>query len=791
MTTPNIRQLTDKKHFSESVIILLSLILFIVIGFSDSSLFCVTSKENARNYAINMESGTIVTQRIPDNINHLKEFSLSIGTYGRTNDGTIVIKLYEDDSLIEQWARNTDDLIDNAYTTYTLSHSLNKTPGHDYYLTIEDVYKGDNSVALWANEIGENTDLTCIYTTISRRQEVVVMTVLLIIMTEAISICFMLKESSNAEDKSKKIVNYVCAVICTILIGVALYNFVTEASEKYSIDSVTPVVYLIITATLAISAVCIFASNKKGFETPYAVYFALLFLIYILRAPEDAISGYLWAEDGMDLLQGAMYEGPSSLFKVVSGTHWFVPRLVGLISYWICLFFNNLTIFPPLLGLTCKAIAVGSISYFMSNRFGWLVKENAVRFLVCAVVIFTIPYYDSDTTTCDTSVPFVMLFAAFLIGLDTLCNKKVRNASVLETAVLSLTAISNAAAPLCAGVSVLSFIRWIMAEKKDNKLTKKSVILESIKPIIVCILTIIQFVGILTSNRSGVKIDLGNRLLVCLRSFIFTPYFDTYKSWSLFFIALAAFIALAYLAKISWKVILYSSCFSYLFIAYSSLTGETKDITHNLFPEPYVGGRYILVSFLIAGFILAIEVYYLWKHKFTLIRFVGLALFIVMISIATLTYTQITYGMEYADTYTDNVDVFDRNGSQYLLIHIGPWDPYMVKIPWNISDYTRMSEPLENYQASPVTPTPDNSMVTVTGWASTPTGNPFEKIFIQIDTSTYLAPVSTCTSPDLSGSGYSFCIFPGYINPNAINFIGITSDGSLYCWTANSNAASE
>lgn len=781
MTAAGIKQFIFKKHLSESVIIILSLILFIVIGLSEGTAFQVKSQEQPQLYPIALDQGTVITHNIPGDVDHLISFTLSFGTMGRTNEGTVLVKLYDNDTLLEQWEKPTNELTDNQPVDFTLSHTLNRTEGHDYRITVEDIYEGDNMVAVWSCGVSEALQLSTVYTTVSMRQKVCVMAVFLLFLAEALCLVFMVRRPEDIEVPAKKdikVVNYITSLICTILIVISYCSFIEEATDKFKYSSATPAVYLIFFAVLMIVIASLYTANKNNIDMPIPVLFAVLYIIYLLRAPGDVFSGYLWAEDGRVLLMGAIKDGPASLMIVQAGTHWFIQRLIALISYYISVLFNDLTLYPPILGLTSKAIAVGSIAYFMSRRFEWLVKERAIRFLICAIVIFSIPFYDSDVTTCDTSVPFVMLFAVFLIGLDILCNKDARNISIKETVFLSLTAISNAAAPLCAVVALLALTRWILNENKEDRLNKKPLIKEAIKPAVVTIFTVIQMFGILGSDRAVIDIDPFNRLIVCLKHFIFTPYFTSYKEWSLFLIALAGFIALAYTSRIPWKVIVYSSVFSYAYISYASFAAETSKISDILFTEPNVGGRYILASFLISGFILAIEIYYLWKHKFTALRFIGLLLFILMISILTMTYTMPVHGESYGDTYNNNVDVFDRRGEDNLIICIGPWAPFALDIPWSTDRYTPVPEAGELSTVDPVAPNLNNTMLTVTGTASDPRGNTFEHLFIRISDDDYLAPVS------YDEYGFEFHVNPVDFNGTTIDFIGLTSDGRLYSWTS-------
>ncbi len=802
MISSYLKQTTNRERLSKLTIIVLTLILFIAIGLSNSSVFCTSTKDYSTDYAIDLESDTVVSQRIPDDIDHIKSIAIKFGTYARQNTGTLIIKLYEDNTVIYQWERDTAELLDNSYADFPLNTVLNKNARHDYYFTIENNYEGDNVIAVWAANTDNEVQLNCKYTIIDLSLKARMMIIIFIFLIETVVIVF-LTNTTNLHDNQRlpvkttsKVINYLLIALCTSLISISLYCYISETSEKFSLTTVKPYVYVITISTIAFVAISLFATNYKNGNIPFILYWLVLFLIYILRVPEDAFTPYLWAEDGCILLQESMNQGISSLMNITSGTHWLAPRLVALFSYHIGLLFDDLSIFPILQGLICKAIAVSSISYFLSNRFEWLIKEKSLRFLICVTVILSIPYYDTDVTTCDTSTPFIMFFAVFLIGLNAFCNRDIHNISCLETGFLSIAALSNAAAPFAGGIALLSFVRWLILTIKDKNTNVKHTTIESIKVIIVCGCVLIQLLGIHDSGRAGNEIDLYNRLSECLRHFVFIPYFSTYRSWSLFFIAFVGFLSIAYLSHIPWKVLLYSSIYSFSHLFYCSMTTIPSNITTDLFPEPNPGGRYILMCYCIAGFIFVVELCYLLKSRFTAINIMGLVLFLTMLSVSTLTYAQIIQGKDYSDSYRESIDVFDRNGSQTLYIPIGPWNPYMIGIPWDESNYSYIDGGVvNNYVDSVNGYTPDSvilsdGMISIIGWASTSNGEPFDHVFIKINEDGYVAPYAVYSRPDIASLnnqyfdeyGYRFNIESAFIANGDLEFIGITQDGRLYRW---------
>ena len=104
----------------------------------------------------------------------------------------------------------------------------------------------------------------------------------------------------------------------------------------------------------------------------------------------DNFASYLWCEDGLALINDAIYRGPASLFDAPRGTIWFIPRLIGFISYHICRMLKDITYLPQLMSLITKVVATGGFMYFMSDRFEWIVKERAWRFIICAMTASTL-----------------------------------------------------------------------------------------------------------------------------------------------------------------------------------------------------------------------------------------------------------------------------------------------------------------------------------------------------------------------------------------------------------------
>ncbi len=547
-----------------------------------------------------------------------------------------------------------------------------------------------------------------------------------------------------------------------------------------------------------------YLSQRKEKECHYLIYFFALFLLLCLRSPQDVYTPYLWGEDGEVLLKGSVEFGPSALFKVFAGTFWVIQRAISLVCYEICVVFRNLTYYPQMQGIICKLIGTASISYFLNERFSWLVKERFFRFIICACVIFSIPFYASDVIICDTSVPFYMNFTVFLIGLDTLCKKESRPITIPETVFLCILSISSAAAPFAAAIAFFSFLRWIFV-KRESLPTKGKIALEAAKMCLVCACALIQVICIMQSSRTANEWKLLTRIIICLKGLVYAPYFYSYASWGVSLLGLCGFAALAYFSKVPWKIVAYTAVFSFGFLLYSSMIVEPDLVQALIFQETESIGRYILFSYMVAAFILALEITTLLKEKRAL-KCLGIFLSAIYMSLSISTYSLKLLGPQYVDCYRDSISVFTPDGKQSLAIQVGPNLFWYTIVRWDQTAYTLEEEPLSDYgirtiQDKETTDVQviegeETTIFSLTGWAVTPDGQPFEHVFLLFSPELYMAPYARIENQDVSSRygqpdsryGFQFYVNGALLLKKNLEFVGITESGKMYKWTVEINA---
>ena len=81
----------------------------------------------------------------------LTALNVCFGTYSRTNNGVIRVRLYEDDAEIASWSMPANELADNAYQRFELEAPWTVKPDSAYAFTVSEQYKGRNAVALWTS----------------------------------------------------------------------------------------------------------------------------------------------------------------------------------------------------------------------------------------------------------------------------------------------------------------------------------------------------------------------------------------------------------------------------------------------------------------------------------------------------------------------------------------------------------------------------------------------------------------------------------------------------------------
>ena len=547
---------------------------------------------------------------------------------------------------------------------------------------------------------------------------------------------------------------------------------------------------------LFLAAVAVFIYAGK-FLSRYRKLYAVLCLgalwcVYAFRVLPDLYTSYLWAEDGMELIEDAISGGAATLFDHPAGYWWFLPRLISLLCYRVCMLFGGISFLPVLQGFMSKIIAAGSLLYFMSDRFEWLIKSRVRRFAVCVLVVLSIPQSSFDMVPVDTSLPFVMNFTVFLIGLDALLGPKARPVTIFETVFLSLLALSTASAPFCAAVPVLALGRWLIF----NKEKKEHVPMAVACTLIVSVCALLQTLTTLLSPREISDISIGRRLFVCVHDFVFFPYLESYSSAWLWIAGLAAWLAVACLAKTNWKILLYSAVFAYSFLFYCSMVGAPDVITDTM--TTGVGARYYMMSYMIAAFLLGVHICRMSQSD-KVRKSVSVVLCLMIFFMAGPSYFIDIPNPSLASAYDYACGLLNTDGDEKVVIPVAPTTHFRMMIPFDIDAYEpASSEPQfvietvgDQDPAGMVILDRDVSEHSVTGWAADAEGRPFEYVFIEWEEGQYNVPVEPLARPDVAESlqseddmyGFIFDVDTGILSRGELRFAGISSDGQLYRWS--------
>lgn len=421
--------------------------------------------------------------------------------------------------------------------------------------------------------------------------------------------------------------------------------------------------------------------NKKVINKQNVIMFIILFVLFILHAPEDVFTPYLWAEDGSVLIQGAIYDGLKTIFRIDNvGGLWIGQKILSLLCYWLVKPFNTIALLPYIQQILAKLLVTLSVFYFISEDFKWLVKERWFRFIICIALVVFVPQNSVDVVTCETSLPVFFIFTLFLVGLDCLFNPLKLAISWKQTLFLVLFSISWPAAPLALFVAGVAFLRYYIFFLKNKETQKDNLSIEIIKLCIVSVAVIMQVFVILKIGRASSELNLLKRLFFNTACFIFLPFLNSYvtPSLKLFVIGFLCWIAFWKLGKIPLSVILFSAIFSWGLLL---LSGMSRPV--NLFYNIYLPPRYYFTSFEISLFLIMVASRSIIGNKNTLMRCVVIFVFLA-IEISGPYWLEVE-GAEFAKVYKRNCFIFDRNGKDIAIIPVGPHEGWNLKIPASIA----------------------------------------------------------------------------------------------------------
>lgn len=495
----------------------------------------------------------------------------------------------------------------------------------------------------------------------------------------------------------------------------------------------------------ALSSVIIIIYRKKASKKSFTIVcFLVLYALLIMRTRDDSFTSYLWAEDGALLINDAIYTGVRSVITRGNGAYWIIPKSIGLICYWMTVPFHSVRYLPVLQGLITKLIAAAGVGWFMSDRFSWLVNSRIHRFLICeGVVVLMLPA--ADVLTCDTSLPFILNFTVFLIGLDLLGKKEATVPTIMETIFLVVQALSTAAAPFAAAVAGCAWIRWLHDGINKKRIGLLSATVETLKVGVIASAAIIQIMTAYTGNRVGGSIQLFDRIRECIKVFPFFPFYQSLGSRRVLVVCIICWIIILLWSKISFRIIAYCFLYSYCFLFYCSMTNSAEKLV-DILEISYTmdASRYVILSAMIMSFLFLNTVLRIVKTVPGIIAFA--AMLCAMLPVIAGMYQVRVIGAGLAAIYDQCSDNYVMNGDDNLMIPIGPTSNWKTMIPINLDEKSTKAVAegevyrIDGQHADQVIQiAPDSNIVTIYGFLKDESGEPFENVFLKIGENSYLA----------------------------------------------------
>lgn len=511
----------------------------------------------------------------------------------------------------------------------------------------------------------------------------------------------------------------------------------------------------------------------------------------------------MWAEDGAIHIQRAIEYGWQSLFQTYAGYYIVAQQIIVCFWYTVFKTVNNITFLWWCVGYTCLAINSLCISYFISDRFEWLVEDRRFRFSACAVVsIMPWASGNNEMLMHVTNINWWMFWMCFLVSLDLLCNKQMSEIKWWEVILFSLTALSSGMAPLILAVDILIAIRTFISSRGGERNTYSC----SAKLTLVALACLLQVSTIFTGPRlSSMEWSLPERIWILLKNFTLLPPFELAGMQGTdptipFVAGIIFWIVLIVISKIDLWVVLYSFGFSF---AYWCLASAVCPTIESLKQMGIQGGvRYLFVQYLVWGLMLSICITRLWKscivcQKYTA-AMLSIALFVLLASRYNVT---VPGGAEFSRYYHQYADYYDRSGSDYIVIPVPPWRPWGMWVP---ADLSAQIDPLDggllaidyvDGQGTSTAITISNDDTYMLGWAATEDGSAYKGIFIKCNNVYY--PSELLPRPDVADyldSQETELGFKAYIpktlfseNGTTVEVIGVDSAGELHYMTQNLN----
>lgn len=234
----NLREtIKNNKFITVIFLVMIVITLFLLIYINKDLTYNIFSEKYNETGNVLLEKSTgDIKQRIqmPEEWNNISAFEVLVKTRSSTK-GTITVKLYEGELLLQTWKCNVSTLSNNKYQTFKLDSQHEIIQGVEYYFVIEnrseaDIYIGtstlemNNKYYISLNDI-EMPEYTTCYLLVSENasiQQRVVIDIYIFIFMLIIAIlayeCFKVKKGTKWNGLSLKGV-YVCAVVMLIVFG--------------------------------------------------------------------------------------------------------------------------------------------------------------------------------------------------------------------------------------------------------------------------------------------------------------------------------------------------------------------------------------------------------------------------------------------------------------------------------------------------------------------------------------------------------------------------------------------
>ena len=140
-------------------------VLIAVLALIGISFFCVhttyrfdlTTDPLKPTKEIALASGEILEQQITGfEEEALAAVNVRFGTYGRDNEGTVQVSLYENGNEVDSWTLPSSIFNNNVYRPLELKSVLRMHRDSQYFLRFVEEYEGENTVSVWADrEVGD------------------------------------------------------------------------------------------------------------------------------------------------------------------------------------------------------------------------------------------------------------------------------------------------------------------------------------------------------------------------------------------------------------------------------------------------------------------------------------------------------------------------------------------------------------------------------------------------------------------------------------------------------------